>query len=166
MRETSEVTKVGGWMVAAPCAGMPETYRIQITCDDDILYLLRCARALCMGGGHGRRRLIQGSTAVVVVRELARNILKHSNGGSVSLTLWPDDALHIVAQDSGPGIERPSAVLSHSLGGHGRAGSGLGIAQRAASSFELRTSARGTRVTVTIEQEADSSPRAGFEQWA
>ena len=69
MEEAKDVTLVGGWFAPASAvssASLDETYRIQVTCNDDIVYLLRCARALCLGHQRDVRRAIQGSTAVVV----------------------------------------------------------------------------------------------------
>jgi signal transduction histidine kinase len=86
-----------------------------------------------------------------VVSELARNIINYAGAGSVSFAaegIAAPQKLSITLEDQGPGIAGIEQILS----GRYRSTSGMGLgilsARRLMESFEITSSAAGTRITV------------------
>ncbi|MFI5803926.1 SpoIIE family protein phosphatase [Streptomyces sp. NPDC051561] len=78
--------------------------------------------------------------AAVLASELASNIAKHAQEGSVFVQPLPLRAgLEILAADRGPGIPDLGAALTDGFTTTGTLGSGLGAVRRIASEFTLRT---------------------------
>lgn len=100
--------------------------------------------------------------AALVATELATNILKHGNGGSILFGSDLDEtspALVMVAIDKGRGIPNLGVAMRDGYSTAGSAGTGLGAIQRAASAFDLYALPdRGTAVLVRIEDESPRRP--------
>lgn len=99
--------------------------------------------------------------AALVATELATNILKHGNGGSILFGSDEDRAssLVIVAIDKGRGIANLNAAMRDGYSTAGSPGTGLGAIQRAATRFDLYALPdRGTAVFCSIEDEVAYRP--------
>ncbi len=95
--------------------------------------------------------------AALVATELATNILKHGDGGSILMGSGERDArsLVIVAIDKGRGIANLNAAMRDGYSTAGSAGTGLGAVRRAAQAFDLYALPdRGTAVLCRIDDEA------------
>ncbi|HEY0159827.1 MAG TPA: SpoIIE family protein phosphatase [Thermoanaerobaculia bacterium] len=102
--------------------------------------------------------------AALVATELATNILKHGNGGSILIgsDLSRGTCITLVAIDKGQGITSVPAALRDGFSTAGSPGTGLGAIKRAASLFDLYALPdRGTVVLARIE---DETRRTGTEQ--
>ena len=98
--------------------------------------------------------------AALIATELATNLLKHANGGTI--LIGSEDAvagtLTLVAIDKGPGIRNVTAALQDGYSTAGSQGTGLGAIARAATFFDIYGLAdRGTAVLCRVED--DSRPR-------
>lgn len=92
--------------------------------------------------------------AALIATELATNILKHGGGGAI--LFGSDDELHtliITAFDKGNGIANVGTAMRDGYSTAGSAGTGLGAIQRAATSFDVFTSDKGTAVVCGIAGE-------------
>lgn len=86
-----------------------------------------------------------------VVSELARNITKYANRGSVRITRMdePDrTVIEILAEDHGPGIRDIESAMKDHVSTGGTLGLGLPGVRRMMDEFEIESEpGRGTRVT-------------------
>ncbi|HEX7004119.1 MAG TPA: ATP-binding SpoIIE family protein phosphatase [Trueperaceae bacterium] len=89
----------------------------------------------------------------LVVTELARNLVKHSDGGG-ELIVVPaagGPSLTVLTLDEGPGIRNVSQALSDGYSTAGSPGTGLGAVRRLADEFDLYSSpGRGTAVLARL----------------
>lgn len=114
----------------------------------DALAVKRSARELAaqIGFHNGEEEEL-----LLVVSELASNLIKHSQGGR--LTLTPVEAaerrgLEIESTDQGPGISDPEAALQDGFSTAGSLGYGLGTINRLTDEMEITSApGAGTRVT-------------------
>jgi anti-sigma regulatory factor (Ser/Thr protein kinase) len=112
---------------------------------------LTCASALRLSETSSGR-------AALVATELATNLIKHGDGGTL-LFGSNEKALAIVSLDKGPGIANVAAALSDGYSTAGSSGTGLGAVRRASAIFDLYTlPGRGTVVFTTIADSAPSAP--------
>ncbi|GHH48305.1 SpoIIE family protein phosphatase [Streptomyces candidus] len=98
--------------------------------------------------------------AAVLASELASNIAKHAQEGSVfvqSLPLRP--GVEILASDRGPGIPDLEAAFTDGWTTTNTLGSGLGAVRRIASEFTLRTNP-GTGTVICARLTAPGAPAA------
>lgn len=96
--------------------------------------------------------------AALVATELATNLIKHAEGGSL-LFGTGEARLAIVSIDKGRGLTNLAAALSDGYSTAGSAGTGLGAVKRACSSFDLYAlPGRGTAILCTIEDPAPPAP--------
>jgi serine/threonine-protein kinase RsbT len=96
--------------------------------------------------------LVDQTKIVTAASELARNVLQHAGGGTLSATALNDDnrrGVRLVFEDRGPGIaDIPLAMKDGYTSGVGL-GLGLGGAKRLSSEFEIESiPGAGTRVTI------------------
>ncbi len=85
------------------------------------------------------------------ISELARNIVVHGGGGSVTIKTIQNDkkGIEIICRDEGPGIENLELVLKGSYSTVGGLGIGLSGAKRLMDEFQITSSAsKGTTVRI------------------
>lgn len=83
--------------------------------------------------------------------ELARNILKYAERGTITLTPLrrPRKGIEIFSKDNGPGIKDVEQALSDNYSSSGTLGLGLPGIKRMMDEFEIDTQHnQGTRITV------------------
>lgn len=83
---------------------------------------------------------------VLVVRELATNIVRHAGAGEIQLVAGPD-VLEVVASDRGPGIADVNQAVRDGFSTAGSLGYGLGTVNRLMSEMDI-ASVRGEGTTV------------------
>lgn len=113
----------------------------------------QCAEALKLGPTATPK-------SALVATELATNLVKHANGGS--LLFGTDDenhALVILSIDKGPGIANVPAAMRDGYSTGGSPGTGLGAISRAAGRFDLY-SGKGTAVLCRIDPDHYRPPVA------
>jgi anti-sigma regulatory factor (Ser/Thr protein kinase) len=94
--------------------------------------------------------------AALVATELATNILKHGNGGSILIGSDParGNCITLVAIDKGGGITSVPAAMRDGYSTAGSPGTGLGAIQRATSLFDVYALPdRGTVVLARVDDE-------------
>ncbi|HYC61187.1 MAG TPA: ATP-binding protein [Thermoanaerobaculia bacterium] len=100
--------------------------------------------------------------AALIATELATNLVKHGGGGSI--LFGSDDeppALTMTAFDKGGGIANVGLAMRDGHSTTGSPGTGLGAIQRAATSFDVFTSDKGTVLVCRIADES-SRVQAGL----
>lgn len=116
--------------------------------EPDTLPAKRAARDLAARWGF---RLLDEEEILLVVSELASNLVKHSHGGRLTLKLidaGERKGLEIETVDSGPGIADPESALRDGYSTAGSLGYGLGTINRLMDEMEISSaSGAGTRVT-------------------
>ena len=120
-----------------------------IRADEDVVAARQLVRELAVLVGFS---LVDQTKVVTAASELARNVLQHGGGGTLTASALNDDSrrgLRLVFEDSGPGIEDiPLAMKDGFTTGSGL-GLGLGGAKRLSNEFEIdSTPGAGTRVTI------------------
>ncbi|MDH5673206.1 MAG: hypothetical protein OEZ06_13705 [Myxococcales bacterium] len=134
--------------------------RLSVTDSRDVITAVSHMRAMCLRAGLPQ---IRRSVAIVAVHQLAENIVQHSKGGAMELTLGGDRRrLRITAHDEGPGIVDVQALLQQTRTRGPQGLSGLGILQRLAHMFDMRSTPDGTvvRLMIDLEQGAASDVRS------
>jgi len=113
-----------------------------------------CAETLRLGA-------TAAGKAALVATELATNILKHGDGGSLLIGTSDDPtALVLVSIDRGRGIGNVQAAMADGFSTAGSPGTGLGAITRNVSAYDLYTQAdRGTAILCRIDAEG---PRPAF----
>ena len=98
-------------------------------------------------------RLVEQTKLVTAASEIARNVVIHGGGGSMSLEALNDSnrrGLRLVFADEGPGIPDIQLALKDGFTTGGGLGLGLGGAKRLVSEFDIQSHAgAGTRITLT-----------------
>lgn len=129
-------------------------------------------RAAYLAAGLQFDETLAGRLAIAVT-EAGTNLVKHAGGGDLFVGLAPGgDGIQLVAMDRGHGVRDLPASLRDGYSTAGTAGNGLGAIRRAASTFDIFTSARGTVVAATfypgesrgVEIGAVCAPVAGEER--
>ncbi|MCL4531982.1 MAG: ATP-binding protein [Actinobacteria bacterium] len=86
---------------------------------------------------------------ILVVSELATNLVKHAGGGVLTLTpLSSPDGIEIESLDGGPGIPLPGPAIADGFSTAGSLGYGLGTVNRLMDNLEITTppNGRGARL--------------------
>lgn len=125
--------------------------REPIESEADIVAARQRGRSLATRLGFSRREQI---FVVAVVTELARNILDHSRGGEVLLSLdhrGEAEGLVIVGRDRGPGIRNVGQALEPGFSTGSGVGIGLPGAKVLSDEFEV-ASGIGTGTTITARR--------------
>ena len=94
----------------------------------------------------------QDQMVATAVSELARNIIKYTAGGEVTvrcITQGESKAVEVIARDNGPGIENVEQAMRDHFSSSGTLGLGLPGVRRIMDEFEITSDPRrGTTVTV------------------
>jgi serine/threonine-protein kinase RsbT len=123
--------------------------RIRMTSDADIVKARQAARELASRVGFTRTDLTLIATAV---SEVARNIVRFAGPGEIIVELLdqPRRGVHVVARDTGPGIEDVGLALKDGYSTYHGLGLGLPGARRLMDEFAIVSElGRGTTVTMT-----------------
>ncbi len=87
---------------------------------------------------------------VLVVSELATNLLRHAGGGTLTLETQGEGGgrmgMRIESRDTGPGLEDVERALSEGFSTAGGLGQGLPMVKRLTDSMEIVTSSQGTTI--------------------
>ncbi len=103
---------------------------------------IACAEQLDLGDTD------RGAVAIVVT-EMATNLVKHAQHGSILLCPFGtngDRGLRVLSMDKGPGIQSLSAALEDGHSTAGTMGTGLGAIRRLSHNFEIYSGASGTAI--------------------
>jgi serine/threonine-protein kinase RsbT len=114
--------------------------------------LLRVRAALRSAADLGGLGLVSCTKLVTAGSELARNILRYADGGSVCIRTGGDGPLrgiHAIFSDSGPGIADLEAAMRDGFTTAGGLGLGLPGARRLVDEFSIESApGRGTKVVI------------------
>jgi serine/threonine-protein kinase RsbT len=120
-----------------------------IRADVDVVATRQVVRELAVLVGFS---LVDQTKVVTAASELARNVLQHGGGGTLTASALNDDSrrgLRLVFEDQGPGIADVSLAMKDGYTSGGGLGLGLGGAKRLSNEFEIETTPGvGTRVTI------------------
>jgi serine/threonine-protein kinase RsbT len=123
--------------------------RVVIRQDTDTVLACQKGRRLAAGQGLSDNEQV---IVVIIISELARNIIRYATPGEIILTAIRRDTMcgiGIVARDSGPGISDVERALQGGYSTGGGLGQGLSGARRLADEFEIASEpGRGTTVTI------------------
>jgi anti-sigma regulatory factor (Ser/Thr protein kinase) len=123
--------------------------------------------AVACADGIAMSETATGKTALVAT-ELATNLVKHANGGSILIGNDDEAAgatIVLVAVDKGAGIPHPDRAMSDGFSTAGSAGQGLGAIRRASAMLDLYSiPGKGTALLATISDEpaAGAARRSGI----
>jgi len=104
---------------------------------------------------------VAAAKAALIATELATNLIKHGDGGSILFGSngQPEHGLAIVAIDKGRGIASISGAMRDGYSTAGSSGTGLGAIRRAATFFDAyAVPDRGTVVLCRVEDESARKP--------
>ena len=122
---------------------------LPIRSDSDVVIVRQRVRALAIDAGFS---LVDQTKIVTAASELARNVLVHGGGGSISLAPVNNGSrkgLKLTFEDQGPGIADVSLAMRDGYSTGGGLGLGLSGAKRLSNEFEISsTVGKGTRVTI------------------
>jgi serine/threonine-protein kinase RsbT len=97
--------------------------------------------------------LLNQTKIITAASELARNMLKYANGGSVLIEVVSkgrENGIRLVFKDEGPGIPDVAQAMKDGYSTGKSLGLGLPGARRLVSEFEIESEVgKGTKVTVT-----------------
>ena len=120
-----------------------------IRADVDVVATRQVVRELAVLVGFN---LVDQTKVVTAASELARNVLQHGGGGTLTASALNDDSrrgLRLVFEDQGPGIADVPLAMKDGYTSGGGLGLGLGGAKRLSNEFEIETTPGvGTRVTI------------------
>src|SRR5262249_21387973 len=120
-----------------------------IRADEDVVAARQLVRELAVLVGFS---LVDQTKVVTAASELARNVLQHGGGGTVTVDALNDDrrrGLRLVFEDQGPGIADVTLALKEGYTTGSGLGLGLGGARRLSNEFEIECiPGAGTRVTI------------------
>ena len=120
-----------------------------IRADEDVVAARQIVRELAVLVGFS---LVDQTKVVTAASELARNVLQHGGGGTLTASALNDDnrrGLRLIFEDRGPGIADIQLAMKDGYTSGGGLGLGLGGAKRLSNEFEIdSTPGAGTRVTI------------------
>jgi serine/threonine-protein kinase RsbT len=120
-----------------------------IRADEDVVATRQVVRELAVLVGFS---LVDQTKVVTAASELARNVLQHGGGGTLTASALNDDnrrGLRLIFEDQGPGIADIQLAMKDGYTSGGGLGLGLGGAKRLSNEFEIdSTPGTGTRVTI------------------
>jgi serine/threonine-protein kinase RsbT len=120
-----------------------------IRADEDVVAARQIVRELAVLVGFS---LVDQTKVVTAASELARNVLQHGGGGTLTASALNDDnrrGLRLIFEDQGPGIADIQLAMKDGYTSGGGLGLGLGGAKRLSNEFEIdSTPGTGTRVTI------------------
>jgi serine/threonine-protein kinase RsbT len=121
---------------------------MDIVSDADVVRVRQAVRTLALKAALS---IVDQTKIVTAASELARNTLIHGGGGSAQLELVREReraGVRATFIDSGPGIADVERAMAGGNSTAGGLGLGLSGSRRLVDSFDLKTAAGGTRVTV------------------
>jgi serine/threonine-protein kinase RsbT len=127
----------------------PDEVQVAINADPDIVAARQAARELAARAGFEGTDLTMLATAV---SEVARNIVRFTDGGEVSIELVerPRRGIRVVARDTGPGIHDVDKALEDGFSTYDGLGLGLPGSRRLMDEFSIDSDVgHGTTVTMT-----------------
>lgn len=99
-----------------------------------------------------RFTLVDQTKLVTAASELARNVLDHGKGGSMTIEVLNEGArsgLRLIFEDQGPGIADIEQALKDGFTTGGGMGLGLGGSKRLVNDFSIESQVgKGTKITV------------------
>jgi len=120
-----------------------------IRADEDVVAARQIVRELAVLVGFS---LVDQTKVVTAASELARNVLQHGGGGTLTASALNDDnrrGLRLIFEDQGPGIADIQLAMKDGYTSGGGLGLGLGGAKRLSNEIEIdSTPGAGTRVTI------------------
>jgi len=120
-----------------------------IRAGEDVVAARQLVRELAVLVGFS---LVDQTKVVTAASELARNVLQHGGGGTLTASALNDDnrrGLRLIFEDQGPGIADIQLAMKDGYTSGGGLGLGLGGAKRLSNEFEIdSTPGAGTRVTI------------------
>ncbi|MFW5469096.1 anti-sigma regulatory factor [Knoellia sp. CPCC 206435] len=122
---------------------------VPINADPDIVAARQAARELAARAGFEGTDLTMLATAV---SEVARNIVRFTDGGEVTIELLerPQRGIRVVARDTGPGIGDVGRALQDGFSTYDGLGLGLPGSRRLMDEFSIDSDVgQGTTVTMT-----------------
>ncbi|MEW5847406.1 MAG: ATP-binding protein [Myxococcota bacterium] len=126
----------------------PTEQVIPLRSEADLVPCRQAARAACATVGLGPFALQKVAT---LVSELARNVVKYTPGGTLTIRANPTSrSVVVVAEDQGKGIPNLDEIFSGKY--RSRTGLGLGLAgcRRLSQRFEVQTGPKGTRIEAEV----------------
>ena len=124
---------------------MPQPFTLTIRQQSDIEQSRRAARTLALAAGCERA---DAEAVVLAVSELATNLLRYAQRGTVSVSVvGEDDAeIRVESRDEGPGIPDLALALCDGYSTGGGLGSGLPGVKRLMDDFRIESEPAGTLV--------------------
>jgi anti-sigma regulatory factor (Ser/Thr protein kinase)/serine/threonine protein phosphatase PrpC len=122
---------------------------IAVVHDSDVNGACQRAQAMALAIGFDETA---GAEVALAVRELGANLLKHTKGGTLTLTPLVDGrrvGMRVISQDRGPGIADVEQALRDGISTAGGLGYGLGAVNRLMDEFDIVSEAGtsgGTRI--------------------
>lgn len=116
--------------------------RIQVSHSSDRIVACRTAREMVMALGFSA---VQGEEIVLVVSELATNLLQHATSGTIVLMPVEEGDRHgiqVESIDQGPGIPDIELAITDGFSTAGNLGNGLGSINRLMDEFEITSQVR------------------------
>jgi anti-sigma regulatory factor (Ser/Thr protein kinase) len=138
--------------------------RILIADRSDVVGARKAARRVAAATGFGDVALEE---IVLVVSELASNLVEHAGGGNLTLTPIEERnrvGLQIESTDSGPGIRDAEEAIADGYSTTGSLGYGLGTVNRLMDELEITSGAGrgpGTHIVAQRWLRSHPSPRVG-----
>ena len=124
-----------------------ETHPVQAS--EDVVRVRQKVRDCAIQVGFS---LVDQTKIVTAASELARNVLQHGQGGSVTLECLNSDTrrgLRLTFEDQGPGIPDVQLAMQDGYTTGGGLGLGLGGAKRLSNDFAIETApGRGTKIVI------------------
>jgi serine/threonine-protein kinase RsbT len=108
----------------------------------------RTVRRLADEAGLSEREIEE---AVIVVSELATNLLRHAASGVITVSAIREErrnGLFVESHDRGPGIPDVDLAMRDGYSSAGGIGGGLGAVQRLSDTCSISSGPDGTRITV------------------
>jgi serine/threonine-protein kinase RsbT len=114
----------------------------------DVEAVRRAAGALARANGFSPR---VAEEVLLMTSELAENVLVHSSGGEVAVTIaaGPPAVIAVEATDRGPGMDDVRKVFEAGYSTSTGLGQGLALVRRMADTVEITSDSAGTRIRAT-----------------
>jgi serine/threonine-protein kinase RsbT len=124
-------------------------YRRIVAGQSDVEAVCRAAKELGRSSGFSN---LASAELHLICSELATNLLDHAGVGTVTLADVVDAerrGVLVEAVDFGPGIDDVGLAMTEGYTTAGGLGEGLPLARRLATTFEIESTPKGTRVVAT-----------------
>ncbi len=126
-----------------------------------VAHARRAVLALAAEAGLGEDRQ---SDLAIIITELATNILKHAQKGSVIAQVDVRGGIELLSCDVGPGMANLQKCLADGYSTAGSAGTGLGAVSRLSTEFDAYSAAgKGTLIYARVANASSPTPPPGDE---